>query len=57
MLHLLIRSQLGYLLHPSIKLPSAIKNQKQLRIADVGTGTGYVNHATNTPINFYRSTR
>ena len=42
MLHLLIHAQFGFLLHPSIKLPSAIKDQEQLRIADVGTGTGYV---------------
>ena len=43
MLHLLIHAQFGYLLHPSIELPSAEKTEEQLRIADVGTGTGYVN--------------
>lgn len=39
MLHLLIHAQFGYLLHPSIKLPSADNSEEPLRIADVGTGT------------------
>ena len=42
MLHFLIHAQFGYLLHPSIKLPSAISTDEPLRIADVGTGTGQV---------------
>ena len=42
MLHLLIHAQFGYLLHPSIKLPSTTDSEKPLRIADVGTGTGYI---------------
>ena len=37
MLHLLIRAQFGYLLHPSIKLPD---DKTGLRVADVGAGTG-----------------
>ena len=41
MLHLLIHAQFGYLIHPSIKLPSATDSEVPLRIADVGTGTGY----------------
>ena len=40
MLNLLIHAQLGYLLHPSIKLSGAEKGGEPLRIADVGTGTG-----------------
>ncbi|KAL9065489.1 MAG: hypothetical protein Q9161_008194 [Pseudevernia consocians] len=40
MLHLLIHAQFGYLIHPSIKLPSATGSEEPLRIADVGTGTG-----------------
>ena len=42
MLHLLIHAQFGYLIHPSIKLPSAKESEEPLRIADVGTGTGCV---------------
>ena len=42
MLHLLIHAQFGYLIHPSIKLPSPKASEEPLRIADVGTGTGYV---------------
>lgn len=38
--HYLWKDQTGYLLHPSISLSGA----ENLRIADVGTGTGYVNH-------------
>ena len=34
------------ILTPAIKLPSAANGQEPLRIADVGTGTGYVNHTT-----------
>lgn len=41
MLHLLIHAQLGYLLHPLIKLPEATSSEEPLLIADVGTGTGY----------------
>ncbi|KAL6722287.1 hypothetical protein ACLMJK_001394 [Lecanora helva] len=37
MLQLLIHSTLGYLLHPAIDLP---RNKENLRVADVGTGTG-----------------
>ena len=46
MLHLLIHAQFGYLLHPSIKLPSASESKEPLRIADVGTGTGCVQRLT-----------
>ena len=42
MLHLLIHAQFGYLLHPSIQLPTVDKGGEPLRIADVGTGTGYM---------------
>ena len=42
LLHLLIRAQFGYNLHPMIakKLNNA-GSDRVLRIADVGTGTGY----------------
>ena len=42
LLHLLIRAQFGYLLHPKISksLPAGSQTEG-LRIADVGTGTGY----------------
>lgn len=46
LLHLLITRQFGFLLHPSIAdaLPSTSSSSKEegLRVADVGTGTGYV---------------
>lgn len=35
--HFLWRESLGYLLHPDIVIP-----EKGLKIADVGTGTGYL---------------
>ena len=38
MLHLLIHAQFGYLLHPAIEIP---KENQNLVVADVGTGTGY----------------
>ena len=42
LLHLLIRAQFGYLLHPKILSSLPAGNQTEgLRIADVGTGTGY----------------
>ena len=41
--HYLWKDQIGYLLHPSIPL-SEIENPK---IADVGTGTGYVQRELN----------
>ena len=42
LLHLLIRAQFGYLLHPKISKSLPAGNQTEgLRIADVGTGTGY----------------
>ena len=41
--HYLWKDQIGYLLHPSIPL-SALENPK---IADVGTGTGYVHRQLN----------
>ena len=41
MLHLLIHAQFGYLLHPSIEMPTMETGGEPLRIADVGTGTGY----------------
>ena len=41
MLHLLIHAQFGYLLHPSIEMPTVEEGGETLRIADVGTGTGY----------------
>ena len=44
MLHLLIHAQFGYLLHPSIEMPTVEKGGEPLRIADVGTGTGYTDH-------------
>ena len=42
MLHLLIHAQFGYLIHPSIQLPTMEEGGEPLRIADVGTGTGYI---------------
>ena len=44
MLHLLIHAQFGYLLHPSIEMPTVEKVGEPLRIADVGTGTGYIDN-------------
>lgn len=43
MLHLLIHAQFGYLLHPSMTkaLPQGDRTEG-LKIADVGTGTGYI---------------
>ena len=37
--HFLWRESLGYLLHPDIMIPG-----KGLKVADVGTGTGYESH-------------
>ena len=42
MLHLLIHAQIGYLLHPLIEMPTVEEGGEPLRIADVGTGTGYI---------------
>ena len=49
LLHLLIHARFGYLLHPTITdaLPKkAVETEGQgLRIADIGTGTGYATYA------------
>ena len=48
MLHLLIHAQFGYLLHPSIEITTVEKGGEPLRIADVGTGTGYIDHVVGS---------